>query len=199
VIISIEDIPGIVTRRDGRAYVVSNASRVGVAALYAAIEWYWYSPATSRNRFYDIYGTDWRGMSWVIVAFPQGRLDAVRRLAKQIGLRVVDGSPVMIGRDHSSLLIQVTSRPSQLSDFIKRDDVPIEFFPGTILPNGLDNLSIFTIENDENSPVYKNRQHDDEAMLQATIEINDILNKGVKLTPAQIADYIYGSGSFPNV
>jgi len=197
IVLPLEDISATVTRRDGRVYVVSHSERVAVAALCAAIEHYWYHPGTSRNRFYDLYGTEWRRLCWLIMAFPLGRLDEVRRLAKQLGLRVVDGSPAIIGQENGQVVMQVTARPSRLMTLIE-PGVPVEFFPGTMLPSGTENLSIFTIENDKNSPVYKARRHDTEAMLQASEEINEILNKGVNLTPAQIADYIYGSGAFPN-
>jgi hypothetical protein len=193
IVLQSDEIAAYVTRPDGRSYLVSHVERVGVAAFIAAIEWYWYSPNTSRNHLFDVYGAEWHNMHWLITAFPSGRLPAVRHLAKQLGLRIANGPPVMLGR-RGALLIQVSSRPSHLTDL---QDVPMEFFPGTMLPNGQENDTIYTIENDRDSPIYKNRRRDNETMFAASGEISDALNRGVRLTPRQIADYIYGSGPFP--
>lgn len=198
IILPSEDIPEVVTRADGRLHLIAYHKRVGVTALTAAIEWYWFKPGTARNRFYDVYGAEWHRMRWIIVSFPAGRLPAVRRLAKQIGLRIADGPPVLMGDERSLLNIQAASPPSRLTEFIQQD-IPMEFFPGTLLPDGKENGALFTIENDRGSPVYKNQARDEDAMRQASGEICALLNQGVKLTPLQIADYIYGSGSFPNV
>jgi hypothetical protein len=174
--VSAAEISRIVTRDDDRVFLIANAGRVAAAAFFAAIEWYWYAPKTPRNRFYDCYVTEWTDLRWMVVAFPQGRLPAARRLAKQLGLRIADGVPTQLEKRNNAL-------------------VPT-FFPGATLPNGRDNLSMFAVENDKGSPVYRNVRRDHEAMLQATGEIVGILNRGASLTPAEIADYIYGPG-FP--
>lgn len=172
----IAEITKIVTRDDGRVFLIADRRRVAASAFFAAIEWYWYAPNTPRNRFYDAYVTEWMDLPWAVVAFPNGRLPAARRLAKQLGLRVVDGVPTALD--------------------VRNGVVTPTHFPGARLPNGRENLGMFNVENDKDSPVYRNVRRDAEAMLQATDEINDILNRGVSLTPAQIADYIYGPG-FP--
>jgi hypothetical protein len=177
-------------------YVVSNVQRVGTIAFSAAIEWYWYAPNTARNRLFDIYCAEWHKMQWFITAFPANRMPAVRYLAKQLGLRIADGPPLMIGEQGSIVYLQAASRPSRLTA-LTAQDVPIEFFPGTMLPNGQENDRIFTVESDRGNPIYKNRRRDEEAMFAASGEISAALNRGVHLTPRQIADYIYGSGAFP--
>ena len=73
-----------------------------------------------------------------------------------------------------------------------------EFFPGGVI-DGRDNPRLFTIEADRNSPVYQNNGKDHATMVAAGYEINDVLNRGVPLSTKQIADYIYGSGPFPNI
>ena len=52
IVLKPEEIAACVTRPDGRVYLVAYMSRIGAAALSAAIEWYWYPPKTSRNRFF---------------------------------------------------------------------------------------------------------------------------------------------------
>lgn len=173
------EIAAVVTKDDGRTFLVAMQGRLGAASLAGAIEWYWYPPNTDRNRLFDIYFTDWEDLRWMVIAFPAGRLDEVKRLAKQLGLRLANGVPTMFSL--------ASKRPS--------DIIPL-FFPGERLPNGRDNMAMMTIENDAGSPVYQNRKRDHDGMLQADFEINDALNRGVRLTPAQIADYIYGPG-FP--
>jgi hypothetical protein len=193
---TIDDIAKCVTTRAGRVFLISHVSRIGISAFCAAIEWYWYPPNTSRNRFFDVYAANWHGMKWIIIALPIGRLPATQRLAKQLGLRIADGSPVIMGDQRSQVIVQATLRPSKIDAVLK--ETPMAFFPGTLLPNGQENEFIYTVENDHGSPVYKNRRNDAETISQASGEINDMLNKGIKLTPAQIADYIYGTGPFPN-
>lgn len=196
IILPLDEIAAQIVKKDGRVHLVAHAQRVGLEAFNAAIEWYWYQPHTSRSRFYDISVTDWHETIWTVTSFPDGRLPAVRRLAKQLGLRIADGPPVMMGDEGSRFKVLATSRPSRLTAF---DHTSIAYFPGTFLPDGKENPAIFTIENDRGSPVYKNRKRDDEAMQQASEEVCEILNRGIRLTPAEIADYIYGTGSFPNL
>lgn len=190
--VTCEEIAAIVTNPAGRVFLTVGAGRVGGAAFIAAIEWYWYAPRTERSRFFDVWGVEWEGLSWAVVSFPAGRLDAVRRLAKQLGLRLAQGVAAIVEAP-PHVKLQASRRYSVELD---RGGVHLTFFPGGILPNGRDNLAMFNVENDHHSPVYKNRKRDNDAMLQATGEINGILNRGVRLTPAQVADYIYGP-SFP--
>jgi hypothetical protein len=195
-----ERVAEVVARGDGRIYLVSHSGRIAVPAFAAAIEWYWYPPDSSRNRLFDVYGTDWFGLGWVITAFPSGRFAAVRRLAKQLGLRIADGAPTVVGNKHGAILMQFTSRPSKMRGAMPPDfpHDALRYFPGAILPNGRENDCLFTVEYDRDSPLYKNKKNDEDAMMQASAEINEAFNRGVRLTPAQIADYIYGSGSFPH-
>jgi hypothetical protein len=188
----------LVTRGDGRIYLIAHITRVAVPAFAAAIEWYWYPPDSERNRLFDVYSTKWAALDWIIIAFPNGRLPAVRRLAKQLGLRLADGVPTVVGNPGAVIMAQFALRPSMARQY-GIDGLSLHYFPGSRLANGRDNETIFTVEYDKNSPLYKTKKNDDEAMMQATFEINDLLNRGKKLTPAQIADYIYGSGPFPHV
>ena len=192
------DLAAHILRGDGRVHIAAHMDRIGAAALFAAVEWYWYAPNTSRNRFYDISLCEWRDMRWAVMSFPAGRLHAVQRLAKQIGLRIADGPPIMLGRAGGVAVIQATSRPSRLSDF-RQQGVPIDIFPGGVLPDGRDNLSIFTVEYDKGNPAYETKRQNETGMHEAGLEVNEALNRGVRLTPLQIADYIYGSGDFPKV
>lgn len=185
------EIIEIVTRRDGRVFLVGMAQRIGLSAFFAAIEWYWYTPHSPRNRFFDVYVTEWEDIDYVIAAFPIGRLDAARRLAKQLGLRIGNGVPTMVQVAGAGVSGSNRYPPGHpLEGFIPT------FFPGGVLQNGRYNTAMFTVENDRGSPVYKNRVRENNGLLQATHEINEALNRGVRLTPPQIADYIYGPG-FP--
>jgi len=188
--LSTSDLSSEMLRNDGRVRLVSHISRVGATALLAAIEWYWYPPGTERSRLFDIYGAEWADTHWIITVFPQGRLHAVRRLARQLGLRVADASPIAMGQGVIRAI--AASYPSRLSGLLDRDRV--QTFPGAILPNGGDNTAILTLEYDKQNPTLKNRPRDEEAMRQASAEINELFNRGQRLTPAQIVDYIYGSG-----
>jgi hypothetical protein len=186
-----EEVIQVVTRRDGRVFLIGMTQRVGLTAFIAAIEWYWYTPGTPRNRFFDVYFTEWEDIHYVIAAFPIGRLDAARRLAKQLGLRIGNGVPTMVQVAGAGVSGSTGYPPGHPLEGL----IPT-FFPGGVLPNGRDNTAMFTVENDKGSPVYRNRIRENDGMLRAGHEINEALNRGVRLTPAQIADYIYGPG-FP--
>lgn len=196
IVMPLDDIAAVILRNDGRVHIATNILRVGGAALFAAVEWYWYQPGTSRNRLYDVACCEWRNLHWAVMSFPNGRLHAVERLAKQIGLRIAVGPPIMMGTEGSRAMIQATSRPSRLDEY-RRQGIAIEIFPGGMLPDGRDNLAIFTVEYDKDNPTYENKRQNEEGMHEAGLEINEVLNRGVRLTPYQIADYIYGSGDFP--
>jgi hypothetical protein len=198
IIMSLDDVGALILRNDGRVHIATNTVRIGAAALFAAVEWYWYQPGTPRNRLFDVSCCEWRGMNWAVMSFPSGRLQAVQRLAKQIGLRIADGPPIVIGREGGFAVIQATSRPSNLEHY-RRQGVPIDVFPGGVLRDGRDNLSIFNVEYDKGNPSYESKRQHEEGMHTAGLEVNEALNRGVRLTPLQIADYIYGSGDFPKV
>ena len=197
-IMSHADVAAQILRNDGRVHIASGTQRIGAAALFAAVEWYWYTPGTPRNRFYDIALCEWRNLRWAVMSFPKGRLHATQRLAKQIGLRIADGPPIMMGREGGFAVIQATVYPSRLGDY-RRQGVPIDIFPGGVMPDGRDNLAIFNVEYDKGNPAYENKRQNEEGMYEAGLEVNETLNRGVRLTPLQIADYIYGSGEFPKM
>ena len=75
-----EQVPEIVTRRDRRVFLIGMIERVGVVPLIGAIEWFWYPPTSSRNKFYDLYAVQWHGLGWVIVAFPGLHMPRVQAL-----------------------------------------------------------------------------------------------------------------------
>lgn len=193
-IMTSDEIAGVVCRSDGRVCLAAQAQRIGVLSFYAAIEWYWYAPNTTRSRFFEVYCTIWHDMPWAVAAFPVGRLPAVRQLAKRLGLRVSDFPPVLI-KNNDNFYIQGSMRPSRRAEF-EAQGFPMEFFPGAVLANGQANPRLMTVESDSHSPIYKNIKVDEQTMQQADREISDVLNRGQKLTPAQITDYIYGS-DFP--
>jgi hypothetical protein len=193
-----EELTRIIGNDTARTYLVFVESRIAASAFIAAIEWYWYPPGNPRNRFFDFYPVIWHDLLWGVAAFPTGRLEAVLRLAKQLGLCLANGAPIIFGDPDSIVIFQAAARPD--SDAVtqaKSQGMLPDYFPGTFKANGEINRSIFTIESDANSPIYKNRVKDNQAMQQAGDEVNKILNRGTRLTPAQIADYIYGSGPFP--
>jgi hypothetical protein len=192
-ILTHKEMARYVTLDNGKIFIASGGNRVASPAFIAAVEWYWYEPHTPRNNRFDIVGMEWVGQQWVVMSFPEGRFPAVRRLAKQLGLRIADGSPIDLGK--APIHVLATSRWTQLGPDLQ---AVVEFFPGGLLPDHKDNPRIFNIEYDRGNPIYKNRQRDEDAMMAASIEVNDMLNRGIKLTPAEIADYIYGSGPFPN-
>ena len=186
------EIAFLTSRNDGRVSLVHHNERVGAAAFTAAIEWYWYAPGTPRNRFFDCYHVRWEDIDWIVTVFPIGRLDACRRLARQLGVRIANGTPrITVGEPR----FIVAGRDDNMVDLREGGLTWLEF-PGTHLADGTENLRMFAIENDDTSPVYKASRRDLGSMGQATTEINAAFQRGIRLTPAQIADYIYGP-SYP--
>lgn len=63
------------------------------------------------------------------------------------------------------------------------------------MPDGRDNMSMFTVENGSGSPIYKGRRERRDVM-QAETEVIDGFVNGVEWTPEKIAEYIYGVPNF---
>jgi hypothetical protein len=59
-------------------------------------------------------------------------------------------------------------------------------------------MAVHTVENDKDSPVYRNSTRLESEILQCEREAVAALNRGMKLSVRQIADYMYGSGPFPH-
>lgn len=189
-----DEVAFLTTRHDGRVSLVHHVARIGAAAFVAAIEWYWYAPGTPRSRFYDSYTTNWQGIDWIVTRLPIGRLDACRGLARRLGLRIANGTPRITAPQPGAVSVILAGRDASMADM--RHGLVWLDFPGAHFADGSENLRMFAIENDKGSPVYANRARDEQAMRAADFEINDTFQRGVRLTPAQIADYIYGP-SYP--
>lgn len=193
--LTVTEAAELLTRNDQRIHLVSMMGRLGASALMATLEWTFFRPGEPDAKYFDVHVVLWSGHPFFVASLPAARQIEARRIAKQLGVRLVRGLPVIFASGATTIV--ATSGPSRLAQL----GVPANaasFFPGAKLPDGRDNPAIFVVENDHNSPVYRNLETDFQAMCSAEDEIVDLLNRGVRLTPAQIADYIYGSGAFPN-
>lgn len=159
-------------QRQDTLKVITVIGRPGALALIAAIEWLWFSPKGEQNDLYQMYVADWSEMKWVVAAIPISKLEDTKALATKLGMRIANGVPTMIEASGMS------------------------FFIGGRMPDGKDNMTMYTIENDHGSPVYKNKTRDNAGIKQAEIEVLDGFVNGVDWTPEKIADYIYGTPSF---
>lgn len=157
-----------------KIHLVMLWERPGILALSGMIEWIWFAPGTRTETQYTVHCLVWQEVRWLVASLPRGKFDSVRSLAKRMGMRVGNGVPTMVfgGKPH--------------------------YFPGSILPDGKDNMSMFSIENDRGSPIYQNNWRSNEEFRQCETEIVDALvNTCGKLTVAQVVDYLYGDGKFP--
>jgi hypothetical protein len=171
---------------DDRVNLVTFPQRVGVNALCAAMEWYWYKPGTPESDLYQVNGARWEGLTWLIITMTRNRLEDARDLAGKIGLRFANGVPaVLVGTGFAKGFV---------SERLSRLKGQATMFPGGLLADGTDNLSMFAVESNSNSPVADRRRALPTQVLEdRDIEINDMFNKGRILTPEQIVEHLYGA------
>lgn len=183
--VTMEETVTFLTTRPDLAHLVTMAVRPGVKVLFGCIEWQWYSPHTDRNRFFHMNVIQWQDIPWLVCSFPNGRLPAVRGLARHLGLRIADGVPTLI-------------EPAGPGDReIIREGFPrgltARHFPGGVLPQGGDNRSMWNIENDSSSPLHTGRlkltREEGEKREMAVI---DAFVEGKRPRVQDIHDYIYG-------
>jgi hypothetical protein len=180
--VTLDEIVDFVTTRPDLVHIVALASRPGVRALCGCIEWYWYSPDTDRNRLFHLALVQWMDMWWILVAVPSGRLPAVKNLARQLGLRIVDGIPTM-------------AEPAKPGD-PELPDLPGmtgQYFPGGVLPNGRRNLSMVSVENASDSPLHSGKLSlSRDALAYRERQVLEAFVNLERPTPRKIHDYIYG-------
>ena len=165
-------------------HLVSMTTRPGSYALISAIEWFWFSPKKNLNHLFNLTIVRWEGLDWLVVSIPKHKLQAVKRLAKQLGMRIADGVPSLIRH------MEPDEKPDRTLE-----GVGVFVFPGGIL-NGSDNKYMFTIENDSGSPIYTNSTKTHQDIRSAENEVNDGFVNGVEWTPEKIVEYIYGIPNF---
>jgi hypothetical protein len=162
----------------GKTHLILNATRPGAKVLVAAIEWYWYKPLTMANNLFGLRYLVWEDMDFEIVSFPSSKLGAVKHLAGLLIMQITDRIP---------MLVSDTSDPDARQ--LERD-LYVKPFPLALMPDGKTmNPLVLAIENDKDSPVYKNRHNDE--FLEREHHVIKILCDGVHLTPRQIVDHIY--------
>lgn len=179
-------------RRQDLAHLVFARARPGALVLAVCVEWYWYAPGTPRNRFFHLRLLEWEGMDWAAASFPQPRLPAARRLAKQLGMRLADGVPTLLARGPAAAA-SASARPSSAA--IREAGLEARFFPGAGLADGGDNRAMWQVENDPASPVYLNRRRIDEDVFAAEDEIARVFANGHRPTPREVADYVWGDAA----
>src|ERR1700719_946525 len=101
-------------------HLVTMTTRPGAIALVSSIECFWFSPKKNLNHLFNITMLEWEGIHWSVVSIPKYKLQPVKKLAKQLGMRIADGVPTMIKAGS------------------------ISTFPGGIV-NGLSNRDMYTI------------------------------------------------------
>jgi hypothetical protein len=156
---------------ENNIHLVSMTTRPGSYALISAIEWFWFSPKKNLNHLFNLTIVRWEGLDWLVTSIPKYKLQAVKQLAKQLGMRIADGVPVMIKNGGTFI------------------------FPGGSL-NGSNNKDMFTIENDHGSPIYTNSTKTHQDIRSAENEVNDGFVNGVEWTPEKIVEYVYGVPNF---
>lgn len=175
--------PGFLNYKDN-VHLVSMVTRPGSYALITSIEWFWFSPKKDLNHLFNLTIVEWEELKWLVTSIPRFKLKAAKKLAKQLGMRIADGAP----------MVMRLSTPGDKPDR-NLDGVGMFIFPGGII-NGIDNKDMFTIENDNGSPIYSNCQKSHQDIRSAENEINDGFINGIEWTPEQIVEYIYGVPNF---
>jgi hypothetical protein len=182
-----DDFIRFVTEPSGRIHLVMLTTRPGVMALLGAIEWTWFPPGGPRAAQIGVCGLEWEGLAWVIASLPKAKLADVCRMARRLGMRIANGVP--------TILVPASPGEPESHQF---PGFAARYFPGAARPDGSDNMAVHTVENDKDSPVYRNSTRLESEILQCEREAVAALNRGMKLSVRQIADYMYGSGPFPH-
>jgi hypothetical protein len=159
-------------------------TRPGSFALITSIEWFWFSPKKNLNHLFNLTIVKWEGLDWLVTSIPKYKLQEVKKLAKQLGMRIADGVPMMIR----------TINPNEKPDKTYAG-MGMFMFPGGRL-NGSDNKDMFTIENNTGSPIYANCEKSHQDIRSAEDEVNDGFINGVEWTPEKIVEYVYGVPNF---
>jgi hypothetical protein len=165
-------------------HLVTMTTRPGSFALITAIEWFWFSPRKNLNHLFNLTLIKWEGLDWLVVSIPKYKLQEVKKLAKQLGMRIANGVPTMIR------YIEPGEKPDRTWD-----GAGIFIFPGGSV-NGSDNRDMFTIENDSGSPIYSNSERSHQDIKSAEGEVVDGFINGVEWTPEKIVEYVYGIPNF---
>jgi hypothetical protein len=76
--------------------------RPGVRLFAAKLEYSYFEPGTPRNDEFILHVINWQGMSWAVVSIPREYMEAAKKIAAEVGLRIADGVPHLIvgGQTH---------------------------------------------------------------------------------------------------
>jgi len=175
-----------------KAHLVMMEIRPGVISFLAALENYWYRPGTKQANLFTLHNINWQELDWYIASFPLTRLPAVRVLANLLKLRLGNGVPTII-----------KSASEADSESVPHPRIPgmvANFFPGSKMPDGKDNMNMLTVEylsgahplgGGSGTAVFSGPEA--QAVRQREAEINYLLNhKRMHIIPQHIFDYIYG-------
>ena len=77
--------------------IVSMLQRPGTQAFMEETENTHYTPGTERNALFNLNLLNWEGLVWCIIAVPIGDRALVEAILPRHGLRMVLGTPYMIG------------------------------------------------------------------------------------------------------
>lgn len=161
---SIEDFEEFIKQKKNYVHLITISSRPGAISFIATVEWHLFPPTENKNHLFDITVIQWLDIDFLVVSFPKEHFSDVKQLATKLRMRISNGVPTLL------------------------ETTKVSVFPGASIGE------MYTIENDQHSPIYKNNRRLNREIMQCENEIVDALTNGAKITPEQIVDYIYGSG-----
>jgi len=79
--------------KSGHVYIIGALFRKGTLSFATSLEYDCYPPDTEANDLYNIFQLQYCGMPYYIIEIPHNGFDIVQKIAKDNGLRLVNGKP----------------------------------------------------------------------------------------------------------
>lgn len=91
------DINELLNRRDLVHYIgMVNPPRPGIRECFTTLEYIHFPPGTALNDEFQLAVVEWNDIGWIIVSIPLTKASLMETVARQCGLRVADGIPMMV-------------------------------------------------------------------------------------------------------
>lgn len=83
-----------------RFYIIAETLRIGSQTFMTALEWRYFDPRyASKNEKFEVFLSKFEGMILFVASVPGEYKDKCYEVAEDYGMRIVDGSPVCIGKE----------------------------------------------------------------------------------------------------
>jgi hypothetical protein len=174
-----------IIKSSNRIHLVGLADRPGLSSFFAAIEYHFYPPGTSKNELFDLWAIKWESLMWQVISIPSDKMGAIRQMASMMRLRISDGVPTMLGG---------TPEPGDRV----WEGCAVKFFPGSQLPDGTDNRSMYGVESTRENPLH-NKESPTNIQLVRRREgrVIEAFERHARPKPLEIYNFIYGFEPHP--